>query len=79
MCAANAVNNLNANATRLRDVEDSRDRSVETAGTVVFLGLLTMLLEGVFILLRLCTKGVLIVCVVGLFYAKLCIYSNIVG
>ena len=47
-------------------MEDLRDQSIATAGTVVFLGLLTMLLEGVIILLRFCTKGVFNACMVGL-------------
>ena len=66
MCAAVAVNTLNTNAITLRDVEDSRDQSVAAAGTVAFLGLLTMLLEGVIVLLHFCTKGVLNPYVVGL-------------
>ena len=66
MCAANGVNSLNANATILGDVEESRDQSVSTAGTVAFVGLLTMLLEGAIILLRFCTKGVWNSCMVGL-------------
>ena len=57
MCAAIAINSLNANNESLLDVEEERDDTVSTAGTVVFLGLLTMLLEGVIILLRFVTTG----------------------
>lgn len=65
VCAANAVNTLNANATILRDVEDSRDRGVAAAGIVVFLGLLTILMEGAITLLRFCTDRALNAFVVG--------------
>ena len=57
VCAATAVNSLNANTESLLDMEEERDKTVSTAGTVVFLGLLTMLLEGVIILLRFVTTG----------------------
>ena len=57
VCAATAVNSLNANTESLLDVEEERDNTVSTAGTVVFLGHLTMLLEGGIILLRFVTKG----------------------
>ena len=53
VCAAVAVNHLNSDAIHLRHVEDSRDNTVSAAGVVVFLGLLTMLIEGVIVLLRL--------------------------
>ena len=57
MCAAVAVSNVNATATYLRDVEDSRDQSVTTAGMVVGVALVSMLIEGVITVMRLCTKG----------------------
>ena len=72
VCAAVAVSNLNANAITLRDVEDSRDSTVTGAGMVGFLGLLTMLLEGVIVLLYFCTKGVLNAFVVGLSHIVSC-------
>lgn len=67
VCAATAVNNLNANAIILRavEVEDARDRCVATAGIVVFLGLLTVLMEGAITLLRFCTNRALNAFVVG--------------
>ena len=57
VCAATAVSHLNLNAIHLRHVEDSRDNTVSAAGIVVFLGLLTMLMECVIVLLRLVNKG----------------------
>ena len=56
VCAAVAVNHLNSDAIHLRNVEDLRDNTVSAAGIVVFLGLLTMLLECVIVLLRFVTK-----------------------
>ena len=56
VCAAVAVNHLNSDAIHLRHVEDLRDNTVSAAGIVVFLGLLTMLLECVVVLLRFVTK-----------------------
>ena len=56
VCAAVAVNHLNSDAIHLRHVEDSRDNTVSAAGIVVFLGLLTMLLECVIVLLRFVIK-----------------------
>jgi len=59
VCAATAVNNLNADAIiSLRDVEQSRDKAVTGAGTVVFIALLTILMESVVIALRFCTEGI---------------------
>ena len=57
VCAATAVSSLNTNAVSLLGVEEARDNTVSIAGTVVFLGLLTMLLEGVIVLLRFATTG----------------------
>ena len=65
MCAAVAVSNLNANATNLRNVEDSRDQSVTTAGMVVGVALVSMLIEGVITAMRFCTKGGVIAFVVS--------------
>ena len=65
VCAAVAVSNLNANATNLRDVEDSRDQSVATAGMVLGVALVSMLIEGVITAMRLCTKGGVIAFVVS--------------
>lgn len=62
MCAAIAVNHLNSNAI---DLKYSRDSTVSAAGIVVFLGLLTMLMEGVMVLLRLVNKGAVNTCVVS--------------
>ena len=56
VCAAVAVNHLNSDAIHLRHVEDSRDNTVSAAGIVVFLGLLTMLLECVIVLLSFVIK-----------------------
>ena len=63
MCAAVAVSNLNATATNL--VEDSRDQSVTTAGMVLGVALVSMLIEGVITAMRLCTKGGVIAFVVS--------------
>ena len=57
VCAATAVGSLNANAESLLAVENTRDITVSTAGAIVFLGLLTMLLEGVIILFRFVAQG----------------------
>ena len=65
LCAATAVSHLNLNAIHLRHVEYSRDSTVSAAGIVVFLGLLTMLLELVMVLLRLVNKGAVNTCVVS--------------
>ena len=70
VCAATAVSNLNSNETSLRYVEDSRDRTVSAAGIVIFLGLLTMLLEYVILSLRLVTEKSLNVFVVSIFSDK---------
>jgi len=56
VCAAVAVNHLNSNAMQLRHVEDSRDNTVSATGIVIFLGLLTVLMECVVVLLRLLRK-----------------------
>ena len=56
----------------LRDVEDSRDNTVTAAGMVGFVGLLTMLLEGIIVLLHFCTEGVLNAFVVGLSHIVSC-------
>ena len=65
MCAAVAVSNLNANATNLRDVEDSRDQSVTTAGMVVGVALVSMLIEGVITAMHFYTKDGVIAFVVS--------------
>ena len=65
VCAATAVNNLNADAISLRDVEQSRDSAVAGAGIVVFMALLAILMESVIIVLRFCTDGVWNAVVVG--------------
>lgn len=56
VCAAVVVNHLNSNAMQLRHVEDSRDNTVSATGIVIFLGLLTVLMECVVVLLRLLRK-----------------------
>jgi len=52
VCAAVAVNHLNLDAIHLRHVENSRDNTVSAAGIVVFMGLLTMLIECVIVFVR---------------------------
>ena len=67
VCAAVAASNLNANANNLRDVEDSRDRSVAAAGKFVGVALVSMLVEGAITAMRFCTKGGVIGFVVSCF------------
>lgn len=65
--AATAVNSLMANPFSLDHVVQSRDITVAAAGMVVFMGLLTMLTEGVIIGMRFCTKDVFNVHMVSCF------------
>ena len=65
VCAAVAVGNLNANATNLRDVEQSRDNTVTAAGMLVGVALVSMLIEGVMTAMCFCTKGGVIAFVVS--------------
>ena len=68
VCAAVAASNLNANANNLRDVEDSRDRSVAAAGMFIGVALVSMLVEGAITAMRFCTKGGVIGFVVSCFF-----------
>ena len=65
ICAATAVNKLNTDVINLRDVEQLRDTTLTGAGMVVGVTLLTILMEGVIIVLRFCTDGVWNALVVG--------------
>ena len=76
MCAANAVNKLNADAISLMGMEPSRDEAVAGAGMVVGVALLTMLMESVIIVLRFCTEGVWNAVVVGCYLTLLSPHFN---
>lgn len=58
VCAATAVNTLNADAVSLGNMEQSRDEAVTGTGIVVFMALLVILMETVIIVVRFCTDGV---------------------
>jgi len=64
VCAATAVNNLNANTFGLGHV---KEKTVAATGIVVFIALLTMLIEAVIIAMRFLTKEVFSVPLVSCF------------
>ena len=74
VCAATAVNHLNGDAVILRDVEQSRDNTVTAAGMVVGVSLVSMLIEGVITVMRLC-RSCMIATVVSInLYSSVCIF-----
>ena len=80
VCAAIAVNHLNGDAIILRDVEQSRDNTVTAAGMVVGVALVSMLIEGVITVMRLCRRSCVIATVVSInLYSSVCSLASFPG